>query len=141
MGHPIMMKTQEAVVGVIRRAGRVLVIRRGPGARMAGYWSPPTGRIEAGESQAQAVVREMREELGLDVRPLAKVWESQTDDGSFLLHWWLVEEDGGHLTLDPGEVSQVVWVDTEEFLQLDPTFRGGREFFRTVLMSMAEATR
>jgi len=133
------MKTQEAVVGVILREGRVLVIQRGPGARMTGYWSPPTGRIEAGESQAQAVVREMREELGLDVRPLAKVWESRTDDGSFLLHWWLVAEDGDRLILDPGEVSQAVWTNTEEFLQLEPTFRGGREFFRTVLNSVAGA--
>jgi 8-oxo-dGTP diphosphatase len=134
------MKTPEAVVGIIRREGRVLVIQRGPGARMTGYWSLPTGRIEAGESQAQAVVREMREELGLNVRPLAKVWESRTDDGSFLLHWWLVEEDGVPLTLDPGEVSQAVWVNTEEFLRLDPTFRGGREFFRTVLLSIANST-
>ena len=134
-----MTKTQEAVVGIIRREGRVLVIQRGPRARMSGYWSPPTGRIEDDESQAQAVVREMREELGLKVLPLAKVWESRTDDGSFLLHWWLVKEDGAQLTLNPDEVSQVVWVNTEEFLQLGRTFRGGREFFRTVLTSMAEA--
>jgi 8-oxo-dGTP diphosphatase len=132
-----MMKTKEAVVGVIRREGRVLVIQRGPGVRMNGYWSPPTGRIEAGESQVQAVVREMREELGLEVRPLAKVWESQTDDGSFLLHWWLVEEDGHELRLNASEVSAAVWVNAEEFLKLEPTFRGGRDFFQSVVASIA----
>ncbi|MEP7312929.1 MAG: NUDIX domain-containing protein [Pseudomonadota bacterium] len=122
-----------AVVGVIRRAGRVIVIQRGPGALLSGYWSPPSGRIEPGESQEQTVVREMREELGLEVRPLAKVWECETDDGGFLLHWWTVAEDGGELILDPDEVGAAKWVTPAEFLMLQPTFRGDREFFQSVL--------
>lgn len=124
---------KQAVVGVIRRAGRVLVIERGPAARMSGYWSPPSGRIEPGESQEQALVREMREELGLEVRPVAKVWECPTDDGGFALHWWTVEEDGGELRLDVGEVTAVRWVDSAEFRALEPTFRGDHEFFAAVL--------
>jgi 8-oxo-dGTP diphosphatase len=48
--------------------GRLLLIRRGhdPGA---GLWSVPGGRVEDGESEAQAVVREVAEETGLTVRP------------------------------------------------------------------------
>jgi 8-oxo-dGTP diphosphatase len=48
------------------KAGRLLMIRRRnePGA---GLWSLPGGRIEAGESDEQAVVREIREETGLSV--------------------------------------------------------------------------
>jgi len=133
MGDPAMQGAPEAVVVVIRREGRVLVIQRGPESRKSGYWSPPSGRVEAGESQAQTVIREMREELGLEVRPVSKIWESRTDDGTFLLHWWLAEENGGAITPHPGEVSRVIWVNAEEFLQLDRTFRGGREFFRSVL--------
>ncbi len=48
--------------------GRLLLIKRGhePGA---GLWSPPGGRIEPGETDADALVREMLEETGLTVEP------------------------------------------------------------------------
>ncbi len=49
-------------------AGRLLLIRRGHDPE-AGSWSLPGGRVEPGESDAQALVREMREETGLIVRP------------------------------------------------------------------------
>lgn len=127
---------KESVVGVIRRAGRVLVIQRGPGARLPGYWTAPSGRIEPGESQAQTLVREMREELGLDVSPIAKVWECETDDGCFLLHWWTVEEDGAELRPDPNEVAAVKWVNAAEFVELEPRFRNDGEFFRVVLPAL-----
>jgi 8-oxo-dGTP pyrophosphatase MutT (NUDIX family) len=127
----------EGVVVVIRRSGRVLVIQRGPGARLTGYWSPPSGRIEPGETQAQTVVREMREELGLEVWPRAKIWQCETDDGSFRLHWWDADADDYELSLNRNEVSAAIWVNTPEFLELDPTFRGGREFFRIVLPTIA----
>jgi ADP-ribose pyrophosphatase YjhB (NUDIX family) len=48
--------------------GRLLLIRRGH-APSAGLWSVPGGRMEAGESEAEAVVREVAEETGLRVRP------------------------------------------------------------------------
>jgi len=57
-------------VGAIVRdeAGRLLLIQRGHDPE-AGRWSLPGGRIEPGESDAQALVREMREETGLTVEP------------------------------------------------------------------------
>ena len=57
-------------VGAIIRdpAGRLLLIKRGHDPE-AGRWSLPGGRVEPGESDAQALVREMREETGLIVQP------------------------------------------------------------------------
>jgi 8-oxo-dGTP pyrophosphatase MutT (NUDIX family) len=128
---------RQAVVAVLVRAGRVLVIRRGPQASRSGYWAPLSGRIEAGESQAAALVREVREEVGLTVTPLAKVWECDTDDGEYRLYWWTAEVGSGELTLDAGEVADARWVAPHEFSQLRPTFAGDREFFEKVLPTLA----
>ena len=47
--------------------GRVLVAQRPPGRTMAGKWEFPGGKIEAGETPEAALVRELAEELGIDV--------------------------------------------------------------------------
>lgn len=127
---------KEAVVAVLRQGDRVLVVKRSALVIMPGYWTPLSGRIESGESQSEALVREVSEEVGLRVTPLAKVWECLTDDGEFLLHWWTADVDSGQLTLDQGEVSDARWVSAEEFMTLAPTFDGDRDFFERVLPSL-----
>jgi 8-oxo-dGTP diphosphatase len=47
--------------------GKYLLARRGPGQSGAGEWEFPGGKIEAGETQKQALVREIKEELSLDI--------------------------------------------------------------------------
>lgn len=54
-----------AVGAVVVDNGRLLMIRRGHGPA-AGTWSIPGGRIQTGETAAEAVVRELAEETGLD---------------------------------------------------------------------------
>ncbi len=124
-----------AVVAVVLWAGRVLMIQRGPGVARAGYWSPPSGRVEAGERQPAGVVGEVREEGGLAVRAGAKVWECDTDDGGFRLHWWTATPTGPgeQLVCDPREVSAARWIRPEEFSTLQPTFAAHRHFFTVVL--------
>lgn len=127
------MNQREAIVAVLRRADRVLVIKRGPAARRSGYWAPLSGKLEPGETQEQALVREVHEEVGLTVAPLAKVWESETDDGLFRLHWWTAEAGTGEVVPEPGEVAETRWVTAREFLALEPVFDGDREFFERIL--------
>lgn len=122
-----------AVVAVIIRDGRVLVIQRGPLVPRPGYWAPLSGRVEPGESQPDAVVRETREEVGLTVTPVAKVWECDTDDGRYRLHWWTAYAGSGELSLDPAEVSDARWIDPDTFGELTPTFADDREFFAQIL--------
>jgi len=59
----------EVAVGVVFRAdGAVLLGQRIPGKPYAGWWEFPGGKLEAGETVAQALARELHEELGLEVR-------------------------------------------------------------------------
>ncbi len=53
--------------GVLIEAGRVLVSQRKKGAHLGGVWELPGGKVEDGEDPALAVVRELREELGIEV--------------------------------------------------------------------------
>jgi 8-oxo-dGTP diphosphatase len=55
-----------AAVALVDGDGRVLVQQRSQGP-LAGLWEFPGGKIEAGETPALALVRELREELGIDV--------------------------------------------------------------------------
>ena len=47
--------------------GRVLIAQRMPGTHMAGHWEFPGGKVAAGETPLQGLVRELREELGITV--------------------------------------------------------------------------
>lgn len=58
----------EVVCGVISdESGRVLACRRALGRHLGGLWEFPGGKVDAGEAHEAALVRELGEELGIDV--------------------------------------------------------------------------
>ena len=63
---PLPLKLVVAVA-LIDEEGRVLLARRPAGKEMAGLWEFPGGKLHDGESPESALVRELREELGIDV--------------------------------------------------------------------------
>jgi len=56
-----------AAVALVDGEGRVLLARRPEGKAMAGLWEFPGGKVEPGEPPETALVRELKEELGIDV--------------------------------------------------------------------------
>ena len=62
-------------------AGRLLAAQRAAPARYAGLWEFPGGKVEAGETPAEALVRECREELGIEIAVGALVGEADIDIG------------------------------------------------------------
>ena len=62
---PVVLVVAVALVDV---DGRVLIAKRPPGKKMAGLWEFPGGKVDAGETPEQALIRELKEELGIDTR-------------------------------------------------------------------------
>lgn len=78
-------------------AGRVLIAQRPPGKHMAGGWEFPGGKVEPGEEPRAGLVRELREELGIEVHEAAPLiaYEHQYPQRRFLLDLWVVTRYSG----------------------------------------------
>ena len=109
-----------SVAAIAVGEGRVFVARRKPGGELGLKWEFPGGKVEEGEDDRAALIREVDEEFGVAVRPLKALGEA-----SFIHHErardlcaWSVELDRGR-PLDLREHLEVRWVGPEELESLD----------------------
>ncbi|HEU4778862.1 MAG TPA: (deoxy)nucleoside triphosphate pyrophosphohydrolase [Steroidobacteraceae bacterium] len=123
MGKPRLRVVAAALFDAERR---VLIAERPAGKHMAGWWEFPGGKVATDESDAQALVRELREELGVEVRPDHEVMMLQHEypDRIVDLVLWRVTFDGVPRGLDG---QQLKWVDcdslaSERLLEADRPF-------------------
>ena len=92
---------------------RVLIAERPAGKHMAGWWEFPGGKVAAGETDAAALKRELREELGVEVRPDYEVMQLQHDypDRVVDLVLWHATLEGGAPRGLGGQ--QLKWVECQ----------------------------
>lgn len=106
------------VGGAVIGGGRLLAARRTAPAALAGRWELPGGKVEPGESAPTALVRELREELGVTVRPCLRIPGEWALPGGRVLHVWTAELLAGEPR--PLQDHDVVrWLGPEEALVLD----------------------
>ena len=114
-----------AVVIVDRR---FLVIRRSRAVVAPGAFCFPGGVIEPGETEPDALKREMMEELSVSAQPLRLLWRSATRR-RVRLGWWLTRlETDQALAPNPAEVESVHWMTREEMLALPELLDSNRDF-------------
>ncbi|PXY32446.1 NUDIX hydrolase [Prauserella muralis] len=112
------MRHVRCVGGVVHDAtGRLLLIQRAH-EPARGRWSLPGGRVEAGETDADAVVRELREETGLDVLPGQLV--GTVVRGAYEIHDYACAVGGGELVAGD-DAAAARWVDGAAFAELERT--------------------
>src|SRR4051794_2374681 len=120
VGHPL--PEVPCVGAVVHDArGRLLLIRRGH-APSAGLWSVPGGRMEPGETEAEAVVREVAEETGLRVRPERVLGRVRIDGDGVVFtvtDWTCALTDPDPRPVAGDDAADVVFVDAAGLATLD----------------------
>jgi 8-oxo-dGTP diphosphatase len=111
-----------ACVGAVihDRRGRLLLIRRGqePGR---GLWSVPGGRVEPGETDHEAVVREVEEETGLTVRPgrlVGRVSRAAPSGGVYDIADYACEVAGADVPRPGTDADDARWVTAADYAGL-----------------------
>lgn len=117
-----MSKTEPivAVGAVVVDDDRLLLIRRGHGPA-AGSWSVPGGRVEAGETLAEAVTRELREETGMEgVCGALLGWVERIEvEHHFVILDFDVTLVGGDQLTAGDDAVEAAWVELHEVASLD----------------------
>jgi 8-oxo-dGTP diphosphatase len=111
------------VCAAILDGGRLLAARRTEPAALAGGWELPGGKVEPGEDDLAALVRECHEELGIMISPGHQIGGDWPMSGDALLRGWIASvaegkpqplEDHSEVRwLEPGQWYDVAWLPAD----------------------------
>ncbi|HEY9372429.1 (deoxy)nucleoside triphosphate pyrophosphohydrolase [Streptomyces sp.] len=111
------------VAGALHDRGRLLAARRSAPPELAGRWELPGGKLEPGESAEKALVRELREELGVETEPGERIPGEWPLKPGYVLQVWTARlvsgeprplEDHDELRwLARHELDSVDWLDAD----------------------------
>jgi len=113
------MRTRIVSVGLIEKDGKILMGNKAPGrGPYPGTWRLPGGGVEEGETLEQALVREVKEEVGLDVINSEMVFECEdiTQGNEEMMHYkfniFKAEVEGKENHSD--EFPKIKWIDKND---------------------------
>jgi mutator protein MutT len=107
------MKRIDAAIAIVCRDQKILVCQRKDGDTLGGYWEFPGGKQEDGETLEQCLARELREELAIAARPIARLGTVEHDypDVQIRLHPFVCAHESGEVEHLECQASQ--WIDPQ----------------------------
>jgi 8-oxo-dGTP pyrophosphatase MutT (NUDIX family) len=125
---------KNAVMIILEEDGKFLLGKRSAWKESApGYWCPISGHVEVNESEEDAVIREAKEELGIEVEPLIKITSTPTHDKKVMLHWWRAKILEGRPVINNKENEELRWFTRAELNHLEPVFKEDVEIILKLL--------
>ena len=123
---------RRAVVAILQQKNNVLVIQRSELVLAPGKICFPGGMVEPGETLEMALIREMREELNLDIQPLKQVWQNHSPWGVELFWWQVAHHPAQTITCNPQEVAWARWVSWQELRESTNLLATNIEFLQAL---------
>ena len=113
------MKPTDVVAAIIKKDNLYLVAQRNRDKHMGLKWDFPGGKVDPGETLQEALVREIYEELNIDINIHEKLAEERYKDNeiNIILHYFLCTIKNGVINLNEHEAME--WADKENFNQYD----------------------
>lgn len=99
-----------------------------------GFYYPPGGHLDNNETYQQALRRELKEELNLDVIPIKKIATTNGDVSNLVVEWWETEIVDGDLKLQTDEIEDARFFTQDEMKSI-PIWPATKKFFEEYIFN------
>ena len=109
------MKSTNVVAAIIKKNNQYLIVQRNRNKHLAYKWEFPGGKVEGNETFAEALSREIKEELNITISLQDKIAEEKFKDEKIdiVLHYFLCTQKSGIIKLNEHE--DLAWVEKKDF--------------------------
>jgi len=130
---------KKVVVGIISNTVKVkqylLMSSTNDCGAYTGFYYPPGGHLDNNEDKITALIREIREELSIDVIPLKEIAETDGDVANQITYWWLCKpiDDSLLFVFDKQEIKDIIWMTKDQILDSENVWPATKKFFKKYL--------
>ncbi len=107
-------------VWIVNKDNEILLTQRNENKSYGGFWEPTTGHVKTRESAVSGALRELKEELGVVVRPEELVYKKYIIVDNKIIDIWILNKDIelGEIVMKQDEVVNVKYVSMSEFKKM-----------------------